>query len=65
MAVLLPRLRVRFLCNVLPINTIISPRPALRFNHPPSTLGHPARPSCPSRFILTVAFLSDVRRRGN
>ena len=41
--------------DLLRHNTTISPRPALRFAPYPSTLGLPARPLCPSRFVPTVA----------
>jgi len=38
------------------INTAIPSRPALWFYSSPSTLGHPARPLCPSQFAHPVAF---------
>jgi len=38
-----------------PINTTISPRPALWFTLSPSTRSLPARLPCPSRFVSTTA----------
>ena len=48
---LLPRLLVKFFYNGPPINTTIPQSPALRFDPYPPTLGLPARPRCPSRFV--------------
>ena len=49
------RLLVKFFRNGPPINTTISPHPALRFNRPPPRIRLPARPLCPSRFAPSVA----------